>query len=68
MENIRHFGLVVSNMEKALEIYRDLLGLHIQGKTDEKGDFISKVLSSENIELKTVRLSADDNSTRIELL
>lgn len=55
-------------MEKALEFYRDLLGLHIQGKTDEKGDFISKVLSSENIELKTVKLSADDNSTRIELL
>lgn len=55
-------------MEKALEFYHDLLGLNIQGKTDEKGDFISKVLSSENIKLKTVKLSANDNSTRIELL
>lgn len=55
-------------MEKALEFYRDLLGLKIQGTTDEKGDFISKLLANENIELKTVKLSADDNATRIELL
>jgi len=55
-------------MEKALEFYRDLLGLKIQGTTDEKGDFISQLLSNENIEVKTVKLSADDNATRIELL
>jgi catechol 2,3-dioxygenase-like lactoylglutathione lyase family enzyme len=65
---VRHLGLVVSNIDKSLEFYHDLLGLHIQGKTDEKGSFISKILSHENVELKTVKLSADDNSTRIELL
>lgn len=68
LENIRHFGLVVSNLEKALIFYRDLLGLCVQGKTDENGDFISKMLSSENVKLKTVKLSANDNSTRLELL
>lgn len=68
MENIRHFGLVVSNIEKALEFYQDLLGLCVQGKTDENGEFISKVLSFQNIKVKTVKLSADDNSTRLELL
>lgn len=55
-------------MDKALEFYHDLLGLHIQGKTDEKGDFISKLLDGENVELNTIKLSADDNSTRLELL
>ena len=68
MENIRHFGLVVLNLEKALVFYKDLLGLSIQGKTEESGDFISKMLSFENIKVKTVKLSANDNSTRIELL
>lgn len=68
MENIRHFGLVVLNLEKALVFYRDLLGLCLQGKTDESGDFISKMLSFENVKLKTVKLSANDNSTRLELL
>jgi len=55
-------------MEKALEFYHDLLGLHIQGKTVENGDFISTLLDSENVELKTIKLSADDNSTRLELV
>ena len=55
-------------MDKALEFYHDLLGLHIQGKTVEHGDFISKLFNSENVELKTIKLSADDNSTRLELL
>jgi len=55
-------------MDKALEFYHDLLGLHIQGKTVENGDFISKLFNSENVELKTIKLSADDNSTRLELL
>ncbi len=68
MENIRHFGLVVSNLERALVFYKDLLGLCIQGQTDESGDFISKMLSSKNVKLKTVKLSANDNSTRLELL
>jgi len=68
MKNIRHLGLVVSNIDKALEFYRDLLGLNIQGKTDEKGDFISKLLNGDNVELKTIKLSADDNATRIELI
>ena len=68
MKNIRHLGLVVTNMDKALEFYHDLLGLHIQGKTVENGDFISKLFDSENVELKTIKLSADDNSTRLELL
>ena len=55
-------------MDKALEFYHDLLGLNIQGKTNEKDDFISKLLNSKNVELKTIKLAADDNSTRLELL
>lgn len=68
LRNIRHVGLVVSNMEKALEFYQNLLGLKIQGTTDEKGDFINQLLVEKSIELKTIKLSADDNATRIELI
>ena len=68
MKNIRHMGLVVSDMEKALYFYRDLLGLKIQGTTNEEGNFINQLLNKEDIKLKTVKLSTDDNTTRIELL
>jgi len=68
LKNIRHIGLVVSDIGKALEFYRDLLGLKIQSTSYEKGDFINQMFAKENIELKTIKLSADDNATRIELL
>ena len=68
MKHIRHVGLVVSNIEKALLFYRDLLGLKIQGTSSEKGDFIKSITSIDNVQLNTVKLSADDNSTRIELI
>lgn len=68
MKNIRHVGLVVSDIERALKFYRDLLGLKIQSTTNEKGDFISQLIAKEKVELKTVKLSADDNATRIELI
>jgi len=55
-------------MEQSLYFYRDLLGLKIQGTTDEDGDFIEKLLSGRNISLKTIKLSADDDATRIELI
>ena len=61
-------GIVVSNIDSALKFYCDVLGLHIQGKTHEKDDVISQLLDYKNVELKTIKLSADDNSTRIELL
>jgi catechol 2,3-dioxygenase-like lactoylglutathione lyase family enzyme len=68
MKNIRHVGLVVLNLDKALIFYRDLLGLKIQGTTSEEGNFISSITSINNVKLNTVKLSADDNSTRIELI
>lgn len=68
IKNIRHIGIVVKNMDVALKFYRDLLGLEIQGKTEEYGNFIDKILKISDTKLKTIKLSAEDNATRIELL
>ena len=68
MKNIRHIGLVVSSIDNALRFYRDLLGLKIQGSTDESGEFISKLIGYDKVKLKTVKLSAEDNATRLELI
>ena len=45
-----------------------MLGLKLEGSTDEYGDFISDLFARDGIELKTQKLSADDNATRIELI
>ena len=41
MINIRHTGIVVSDMEKSLKFYRDLLGFKIRKDMVESGDYIN---------------------------
>jgi catechol 2,3-dioxygenase-like lactoylglutathione lyase family enzyme len=67
MKGIRHTGIVVKDMEKALYFYRDLLGFKIVKKMQESGRYIETVCGVKNISLITVKLSADDNNL-IELL
>ncbi|MFA5878118.1 MAG: VOC family protein [Candidatus Staskawiczbacteria bacterium] len=67
MKAIRHFGIVVSDINKALHFYRDLLGLKIRIDALEKGEFIDSILGLKNVEVRTIKMSADDNSL-IELL
>ena len=40
MKAIRHTGIVVSDMKKALHFYRDLLGLKEVKRMDETGNYI----------------------------
>ena len=68
IKEIRHIGIVVNNMENSLKFYRDLLGLKIIRDMDEHGDYIDNMLSLNNVQVRTVKLSADTGNTLIELL
>ena len=56
MRNIRHVGLVVESIENSLKFYCDLLGLKIQGSTNEDENFISDIIGIKNAQLKTLKL------------
>lgn len=68
MKAVRHFGIVVSDMERSLRFYRDLLGLKVVRAMDESGEYIDKMLSLQNVRVTSVKMSADGSSTLIELL
>ncbi len=68
VKKIRHFGIVVKDMQKSLYFYRDLLGLEILREMDESGNYIDNMLDLENVRVKTVKLSASNGITLIELL
>ena len=55
-------------MENSLKFYRDLLGLKIIRDMNEHGDYIDSMLSLDNVQVRTVKLSADIGNTLIELL
>lgn len=67
MKEIRHTGIVVSNMDRSLEFYRDIIGLKIVKEFTEKGKYIDSISGISGIHLRMVKLVADDGSM-IELL
>ena len=55
-------------MENSLKFYRDLLGLKIIRDMDEHGAYIDNMLSLDDAQVRTVKLSAGVGNTLIELL
>ncbi|MFC1674281.1 VOC family protein [Candidatus Omnitrophota bacterium] len=64
---IRHTGIVVSNLKKALYFYRDLLGLKVIKRMCESGDYIDNILTLKDVKVTTVKMAAEDGNL-IELL
>lgn len=67
MKNIRHTGIVVTDLEESLCFFRDLLGFKIVKQMEESGDFIDKITDLEDAKVTTVKIAADDGNL-IELL
>ena len=67
MKAIRHVGIVVTNLNKALHFYRDLLGLKVTNKMVERGDYIDKISGLKNVKVTTVKMAAGDGNL-VELL
>jgi len=68
MIEVRHMGIVVTNIENSLKFYRDLLGLKIERSMDESGSYIDNMLGFKNVKVKTVKMSASNGNTLVELL
>lgn len=68
MKAVRHFGIVVSNLEKSLHFYRDLLGLEIRRDMPEEGEFIDTILGLKGVKVRTVKMAAANGDTLVELL
>jgi len=67
IKNIRHTGIVVSNLDKALYFYRDILGLRIKREMIESGKYIDNLSGLKEVRVKTIKMSTD-NGNLIELL
>ncbi|EHQ36849.1 VOC family protein [Methanoplanus limicola] len=68
IKNIRHFGIVTRDINKSLQFYQKYLGFTLSKKTEEKGDYISKVLGISGADIITVKLSVKGGDVLIELI
>jgi catechol 2,3-dioxygenase-like lactoylglutathione lyase family enzyme len=64
---IRHTGLVVVDMERALYFWRNLLGFRIVKQAEESGPHIDAMMGLKDVKVTTVKLAAPDNKL-VELL
>jgi len=64
---IRHFGIVVKDLEDSLFFYENLLGFKVFKKMKESGPEISTFLGINNVEVTTVKMKNQFNQM-IELL
>lgn len=65
---IRHVGIVVTNMKTSLEFYTRFLGFRLGNGTEESGPEMEQILGLRNVHLRTQKLLAETNGTRLELI
>ncbi len=68
IEWMNHTGFVVSDMERSLAFYRDLLGLKEERNNILEGEFISQLVGYPNARLHIVYLGVGDVRHSVELI
>lgn len=63
----RHTGLVVSDMDRALQFWCEVLGFSVTRQMDETGPQIDAMLDLKDVRVTTAKLSAPDGG-QLELL
>lgn len=67
ISTIRHTGLVVADLDRALHFWCDLLGFKLLKRMDESGPHIDAMMGLHDVLVTTVKLAAPDGNL-IELL
>ena len=63
---IRHVGIVVTEMERSLEFYRDLLGLKVVLDAEREGEYYAQVTGLTGVRMRVAMLEARDGK-KVEL-
>lgn len=67
IKNVRHVGLVVSDLERALNFWCGVLGFSVSKRMDEAGPHIDAMMGLRDVRVTTVKLAAPDGNL-VELL
>lgn len=62
MKAIRHTGITVSDLDRAIDFYQGLLGFRVIKRAIEQSKYIDYLTGLKNVKLTTVKLAADDGN------
>jgi catechol 2,3-dioxygenase-like lactoylglutathione lyase family enzyme len=64
---VRHVGITITDLEKSIWFYEEILGFKTVKEMDESGDHIDKFSGLDSVDVRTVKMKGSDGSM-IELL
>jgi catechol 2,3-dioxygenase-like lactoylglutathione lyase family enzyme len=67
MLNVRHTGIVVSDAERSIDFYTNLLGFKIKKDMMESGDYIDNFSALKGVRVRTIKMALK-NGDMVELL
>lgn len=65
---IRHFGIVVRDIEQSISFYRKYFDFEIEKDADEQGSFVERILSVDSAHLRTVKMRSPVSEVMVELI
>lgn len=68
IESMYHTGFTVSDIERSIEFYRDVLGLSLFRRQTGTAEYLSTITGFESVRLKIALLKTPDGSGMLELL
>jgi catechol 2,3-dioxygenase-like lactoylglutathione lyase family enzyme len=68
VKSIRHPGIVVSDLERSMRFYCDLLGFKVVRKMEESGPHMDRMLGLNDVRVTTVKMIVDEGGAMLELL
>jgi len=67
VSKIHHTGYTVSNLERSLEFYRDLLGCEVVARQDKQGGYLATIVGYPDAHVRMAQLRAPQTEHVIEL-
>jgi len=64
IKNIRHTGIVIKDIDKALHFYRDILGMKVIKQERLSGHQISALLGEKDVDLTYIKLAVGEPTSR----
>jgi len=68
MSSFRHVGITVSDLDRSIRFYEELLGFEVKKVMLENGECIDNFSALEGVNVTTVKMAGKNNSGMIELL
>ena len=68
IQAVDHINIVVSDMDRSVRFYRDLLGLEVTREAHLEGDWIESIVGLKDVHADVVYLEPEGGGMRIELL